>query len=218
MSDIRCRICGEPWFDPGADMPAWQVDLFYGGKGCPCCGLNGKEAPEFVKPPDKCVFTCDNCGEIRVDQDLFFYRKNDEVYCVEELPTEHQVDGYTLCSDCVEQVTYPCGHCGKPYYDQNEDVVYSQELMTGFHYDCYCEAVSTCGHCQRTVFEEPLFDLDECAWAKAPEYDHWVCEECHEELTRRKCRDCGWVLDADEAATKVDGEWLCAECAKEVKP
>ena len=40
MTDIRCRVCGEPWdtycLHDGTFLP-WQVPLFRAGAGCPAC-------------------------------------------------------------------------------------------------------------------------------------------------------------------------------------
>ena len=53
MSDLLCRVCGEPWSAWGAnhgDMAAWEYKLFCLGKGCPSClgyrpeGLDPEEA------------------------------------------------------------------------------------------------------------------------------------------------------------------------------
>lgn len=40
MSDILCRVCGEPWDAYGVhhgDMMAWEARLFKAGAGCPSC-------------------------------------------------------------------------------------------------------------------------------------------------------------------------------------
>lgn len=35
--DIRCVVCGEPWYAELSDMEKWEADLFRKGAGCPCC-------------------------------------------------------------------------------------------------------------------------------------------------------------------------------------
>ena len=45
MSDVFCRVCGEPWDayglrpGPDADMTPDEISQFYHGKGCPACGF-----------------------------------------------------------------------------------------------------------------------------------------------------------------------------------
>lgn len=46
--DIRCVVCGEPWFSDLSDMAPWERDLFKSGAGCPCCKGQGDWQPETI--------------------------------------------------------------------------------------------------------------------------------------------------------------------------
>jgi len=43
MTDVYCRVCGEPWDAFGlfhGDMTDEERDIFLAGLGCPCCWKN----------------------------------------------------------------------------------------------------------------------------------------------------------------------------------
>ena len=200
MSDIKCRVCGEPWDYYGArtgDMKWWEFELFRKGGGCPCCQ-----------------------GESDLDQDTglelhlrsVVFGGTDEPDIFEEL---HNVDGAPRPEwrEPEESVVWKCDGCGvkvvrsneRPYNCKPDDPQWLEwGTPLGGRARYWNRAVEQEPYAELEMGGDTFYFCDECA-------SH--CDECGEVVVTASG---DWVeaaaMKSPESSDYYNPDWVCSEC------
>lgn len=134
---------------------------------------------------DKRVFTCNDCGQILID-DSFMRDDIDIIVCDNCFN-----DNYSLCEDC--ETIY-----------KNDEISYNKELKKVLCDDCNDNYI-LCEECN-----EPLQkDNDDCYYN---ENENRICENCAEDYIC--CEDCNDTFHIDNSQN-YNGSYFCEDCFNE---
>jgi len=178
--DIRCSVCGEPYWAASLDMLPWEAKLFNQGAGCPCCegvkpeGVNEDDAwVDGLR--DRLINGYDDYGQ----QDLIMENPEGVNRPKWERPDDKEV---WCCNGCGVKVLENADD-GEKYTRGPSHVcreldhaeAYEPELERDGYQYCH-QCVLTCDHCG-----EQYVDGDDCTYSMPVdcyEFQNACCEEC----------------------------------------
>ena len=102
----------------------------------------------------------------------------------------HEWDGERYCTQCMDEITFICHHCGA-----------RTGIRDGMHdpdnrllcYDCFTDRVVECDWCDGLAWAEEVEDIDEIDY-KNLMLPHTICPSCATTLVVEACHNCGEQL------------------------
>lgn len=205
MSDVHCKVCGEPYDEYGlhhGDMLAWETDAFLKGLGCPCCQGIPKRHEDGIL-------------HRRLRMELEQMNAAIDLNAPALMPDVEAPKGKWEEPDPM--VIGTCHLCGKDievpqneiYYDGRGKKKYSQYFNPQkYGENIYCDScfhkLETCDFCGKK------FEPDDTRYSQ--DLYEVICNDCDENGEITCCEECGQEVHSSDCKRGLNGSFYCECC------